>query len=552
MPEEKVSEAEVCAMLVLGAIKHRVASNTSGTLGRVEVGKLADRLTNSYAIPRADAALVVEAGIGHLVTVMGNDGDYDDADHRFLDDVQAMMSSNGNIPRDALGELIKRKVPVKTAAEVQAVVEHLRARAPAGAGRPAQPPRPTIDDVLAPRQAHQPLQRTRIDRSVLAGLNLMIDRATGGQIKSGEEMINRLCDAEDQVRVLAENFVEGPGAGASRGGLEDKVAYSWRSRSTTLGEVVDQAMVDWDKSSGMPLSTLMAMPVRVWSSNPPHPNVPQTDPHRRFDMEALKVCVYAIEHGENAALVGPTGAGKTSFAEEVAGRLGRPFFRLPVDGEIGRRELIGGFKQVATDKGSETQWFDGLIAQAIRHPSVAVLDEFDRADPNLMFAAHQLLEKKDLQILEDGGRAIRLHRDCAFLATANTKGRADANGIYAMSSEMSEASRDRILFWVEYPYMSPEAEANLLMSTTSGLKQSEAEKIAKVAGQMRKAFLSGAIRTACSTRSTRGAAAYYMACQSFDPGINGLKRALEATVKRRAVDEDDERAIGEFIKLVIG
>jgi cobaltochelatase CobS len=549
MADERVGEAEVCAMLVLQAIKHRVASNTSGPLGRVEVPKLVDRITRTFTVPREEAALVVEAGIGHLLTLMGVEVDYDDQEHRFLDDVQAMMMPTGAPAKGRLGELVKAKVPVKTAGELQGVIEHLRARRPSGA---PEAPRPTMADILAPRQEHRPLQRSMIDRNVIAGLNLLVDRATNGQIKTGEELINRLCDAEDQVRVLSENVVEGPQNAAAAAGLEDRVTYRWRSHSATLGDVVEQSMVGYDPSSGLTLSALMAMPVRVWTSTPPHPNVPKKDPHRRFDMEALKVCVYAIEHGQNAALVGPTGAGKTSFVEEIAGRLGRPFFRLPVDGEIGRRELIGGFKQVATDKGSETRWVDGLIAQAIRHPAVAVLDEFDRADPNLMFAAHQMLEKKDLQILEDGGRAVRMHPDCAFLATANTKGRADANGIYAMSSEMSEASRDRILFWVDYGYMSQDEEASLLMSRTSGLKQDEAKVIARIAAEIRRAFLSGTIRTACSPRSTQGAAAYYMACQGFDPGKGGLKRALEATVKRRAVDEDDERAIGEFIRLVLG
>ncbi|WP_204301721.1 hypothetical protein, partial [Stenotrophomonas maltophilia] len=72
--------------------------------------------------------------------------------------------------------------------------------------------------------------------------------------------------------------------------------------------------------------------------------------------------------------------------------------------------------------------------------------------------------------LEDEHRTIPIHDQVFFGATANTKGRADAAGLYAMGSEMSEATRDRLPLWVDVDYMAAEHETNLLMAADVRLK----------------------------------------------------------------------------------
>ena len=45
--------------------------------------------------------------------------------------------------------------------------------------------------------------------------------------------------------------------------------------------------------------------------------------------------------GQNVWLWGMKGTGKTTFAQQFAGRLGRPFFLVPVDGTTEKSEVIG-------------------------------------------------------------------------------------------------------------------------------------------------------------------------------------------------------------------
>uniref|UniRef100_UPI0013DA2A4C AAA family ATPase n=1 Tax=Streptococcus pneumoniae TaxID=1313 RepID=UPI0013DA2A4C len=80
---------------------------------------------------------------------------------------------------------------------------------------------------------------------------------------------------------------------------------------------------------------------------------PLANPLYRFNADLLSTLVYAIEQRENLSLVGPPGCGKTTILQEMAARTGRPFFRIPIDGELRRREMVGGFKQIATEKGSQ-------------------------------------------------------------------------------------------------------------------------------------------------------------------------------------------------------
>jgi len=244
----------------------------------------------------------------------------------------------------------------------------------------------------------------------------------------------------------------------------------------------------------------------------------------------------------------------TTMAEALAAHLGRPFFRIPVHGEMRKRDMIGGFKQVTTERGSETQWFDGLLTKAISMPSIIDMDEIDRADPDLQYVAHQAYERKGITILDDGGRFIAPHPDHAILATANTKGRDDGENAYGLRQEMSEATRDRFPLWIDCKYMPVDQELATILADCPGLPRDSAERSITYANLMRSAFISNRLSTTCSYRQLTAVANWIEGLNPRDP----LERkaaeveAIRTILINRVPLASDVSAAEEFGKQVYG
>lgn len=355
---------------------------------------------------------------------------------------------------------------------------------------------------------YDPLPIPPIDHSILSSIDRVVFQATGGAVRNARTLFEKLDEAQ---RVITSS------AFASERPRTLPVPASGAAPSGTMTRI--SAREPFADAIPASFDTLFDFDIPVYAWDAPHPLVPVKRPGTfQYNPKVLRTILFAISNGYNAALVGPTGCGKTRMLQDIAARLGRPFRRVPIDGEMRKREIIGGFKQISTDKGPETRWFDGILVKAIQEPSIIDIDEIDHSDPDLAYVAHQAYERQGLTILEDEARLIPHHPDCAILATANTKGRDDgeSGNLYALRNEMSEATRDRFAYWIECGYMTKEQEAHQLGIDVPALHRDSAEKLVKFANLMRASFLSGKISTTCSYRQTRACAALAVAPPSSD------------------------------------
>lgn len=289
------------------------------------------------------------------------------------------------------------------------------------------------------------------------------------------------------------------------------------------------------------------VPTAKWETK--KPRIPERDQHYSFPGFATKVMISAIRRRRNVAAVGDPGCGKTEFFKQFGYAIGLPVHVVPFDGSLTRAEIIGSFRQVATPTGSATPFIDGLLPTFIQQPCIIVLDEFDQADPDMQYVLHKLYEGEGITIMEDGGRFVERHENCYLVAAANTKGRGSENGLTHARHEMSEATRDRFPYWLNFTYLPPAKEAATIAAKTS-LSDSLSPKLVEVATAIRNCYKTGQIAQPCSLRQLLDAAELSEDFASRGDDV-ALAIACDTVMVGRA-NPDDAAIIREAVNQTLG
>lgn len=382
----------------------------------------------------------------------------------------------------------------------------------------------------------EPIDPASINTVPLQGMDLPLRHATNNRIVSADELFRRLFAAESAVakQKAADEF---PWASAALP-ADPKTATPRASKpppaapeqpvtaidSTTAAAPaapkVAPTVVNFrpappptmrplrDVFNDIP-ETLLGpygrLEIPTWPEGARHfPHVPAVDPHYTMNTGTAPAdMALALATGENIMIVGPTGSGKSTLVRQAAARTGRPFFRVNFDSEMRRPELLGHHMQRTTPNGSFIEWQPGILQHALAHPSLICFDEYDRADPDLVYAIHELLEGGHQRVPEEGDMTILRHPLLRIAATANTKGAGESMGVYADDTRQSEASRNRFGYWSEHGYMSTEAEALLLRRHYPGSAKFNMNRaIAEIATEIRNNFIKGDVGSSCSPRQT--------------------------------------------------
>ena len=190
----------------------------------------------------------------------------------------------------------------------------------------------------------------------------------------------------------------------------------------------------------------------------------------------------ALSQGGNVFLYGPAGTGKTTFAQQIAARYGRPFVRISCDDQTDAATLTG---MTTPDGKGGTHFQDGQLAAAIRRPGTVILvDEPSIARPGALFVLQALLDDgRALNVAETGER-IAAAPGVMFILADNTNGTGDENGSYEGTRRLNRAFLDRADVTIKLDYMPAAQEAQVIAART-GLKAPHAMALAKFAALTR-------------------------------------------------------------------
>ncbi|GEM_PF-304004 len=179
--------------------------------------------------------------------------------------------------------------------------------------------------------------------------------------------------------------------------------------------------------------------------------IPEPDPHyvdlgmlyRFAQVEAVRRASPPGFVPLHLAVRGHMGTGKDHDIEQFAARLGLPYYRIPLTGEVRDVTLIGSTRLHGDGKGgTESRWEDGDITRAIRGPALVNLSELNAAGAETLFALHGLLDRYAALDLPTG-ETIRLRDDVRMFGTMNPTDLRD----YAGTQTLNKAFADRWVIW---------------------------------------------------------------------------------------------------------
>ncbi|MDX5368503.1 MAG: AAA family ATPase [Alphaproteobacteria bacterium] len=272
--------------------------------------------------------------------------------------------------------------------------------------------------------------------------------------------------------------------------------------------------------------------------------VPAADPYYVFPSDVSRDVLLGIATGAKIYAKGPTGSGKTSLFEQIAARLGRPFWRQQFHQEMEPVELLGTW---TVGENNEMVYLYSGLAEALRVPSIICLDEFDSGNPGVTAIANALLEGKPLVLTNKGGEKIYPHDGCVIVATGNTNGMGDETGLYTSTAQQSYATMNRFNMTVVVDYMKAETELEILkrMFGERKLPEQFMRDIVKVANMIRDGFIGNKITVPISTRQVIAWANWLLMSGNARRSFNLAFANQLGQVDRGVVEEIYQRVFGK-------
>ena len=382
------------------------------------------------------------------------------------------------------------------------------------------------------------LDESKFDPTQLQAINVL----TKGANKDGlslSDILGKLATAEKelaQAKTIKATIASTPSVPQATQGEVDELTYEivMQQASKIFGKSVKAMKFD--------------VPTLVWKNKQgsvvEHPMTPEIDPTYEFRPQHLIKFLTAHLFGQNLWLHGHTGTGKTTLAEQIASRIGYPVFRLNLDSNMERADIVGS-KEIVVENGQPTtKFFEGILPRAMRMPCFLILDEMDAGMPDILFSVQRALEKKGLVLTEDGGRLVQSHTAFRFVATANSRGQGDEFGWYQGVRPMNLATLDRFGTFIEVGYLAKDQETRVISKSFPQMAKDKVEQVVQFTKEIREAFVGGELSTTISPRGSIALCQYFLHMKDLMPDENqAMKSAVEAVITDRAPMDSKQRVV---------
>ncbi|AXI08351.1 AAA domain-containing protein [Oceanobacillus sp. 143] len=246
-------------------------------------------------------------------------------------------------------------------------------------------------------------------------------------------------------------------------------------------------------------------------------------PHMDLLIDAISI----LSMGKNILLKGPTGAGKTKFAETLSYLFNQPMFSVNCSVDLDAESLLG-FKTLAyEDKKQVIEFVPGPVINAMTSGTLLYIDEINMAKPETLPLINGVLDYRRTITNPFTNEVITAKEGFGVVAAINEG--------YIGTVPLNEALKNRFIV-IEVPYIEGEQLRNLIQTNTRLTNEKTIELFVKLSSDLVTAVSQGKLsEDAASIR------ALLDACDLSS--IIPAKRAI----LRSIVDKLDEEREREFV-----
>lgn len=213
-----------------------------------------------------------------------------------------------------------------------------------------------------------------------------------------------------------------------------------------------------------------------------HQSVPKLDPTYVFDEHLTnQIVAYLLQPNSDCLYIaGDAGCGKTTHVLQIASRLGWSVEQATLSTVVDIQDLIGH----QTIVNSTLTWVDGALTRAMRYGKILVLNEIDTMRSGDLTLLNDVLDGKDLTIIQNNCEVVKPHKNFRVVCTANSFGSGDASALYNGVRVLNQAFLDRFRF-LKATYPSATVETQIVKNKYPQLDDNLISKIIELANTVR-------------------------------------------------------------------
>ncbi|WP_298170975.1 CbbQ/NirQ/NorQ/GpvN family protein [Acidithiobacillus sp.] len=196
------------------------------------------------------------------------------------------------------------------------------------------------------------------------------------------------------------------------------------------------------------------------------------EPYYRATGDEIELYEAAYSVRMPMMLKGPTGCGKTRFAEYMAYKLGKPLITVACNEDMTASDLVGRF--LLDPQG--TRWQDGPLTMAARLGAICYLDEVVEARQDTTVVIHPLTDNRRILPLEKKGELVQAHPDFQLVISYNP-------GYQSLMKDLKQSTKQRFGA-LDFNYPDHEVETEIVSHET-GVSKDVAGKLVSIAERAR-------------------------------------------------------------------
>lgn len=266
--------------------------------------------------------------------------------------------------------------------------------------------------------------------------------------------------------------------------------------------------------------------------------IPEVDPHYKWNLDVLYPTLLALKSKMKCLFVGPTGSGKTTFHQNLAGVFNQPFYRLGGRGDMESDTILG---RQDMQKGTMSFLLGEFPKKYIANYYI-LLDEPWKLPSNINMTFQRVFERNGLLQIDEARGDLA---DKTFLPGPHTHlmladnvvGTGDGADKYAATMVQDGSTLNRMDLVLKLDYMKEADEVDMLISRFgSFLPRDIAIKAVQVANLVRAGVNEGQLSVTMSPRNL-------ISWMELAQTVRSYEEAFKWVMVQRYADDNEREAV---------